>query len=195
MPHNAPMHSDVPPIPTLTSEAVRTMLRAREEIALLAVREEDPFARQHPLFAAQMGAGRLELDAPWRLPRRDVTIAVYDDGEGLAQPAAQRLREMGYTRIHLLADGLEGWRRSGGELFQDVNAPSKAFGELVEHEVHTPSLSATEVKALLALKAMTSRPSARRRAWIEELLLGSAVSTGADQASPSTERESFTASA
>nr|VXZ83762.1 Uncharacterised protein [Klebsiella pneumoniae] len=42
----------------------------------------------------------------------------------------------------LLAEGLAGWRRSGGELFQDVNSASKAFGELVESVRHTPSLSA-----------------------------------------------------
>jgi hypothetical protein len=46
--------------------------------------------------------------------------------------------------------GLQGWRDAGGELFRDVNVPSKAFGELVEHERHTPSLSAQEVQALIA---------------------------------------------
>ena len=147
------MHRDPTSIATITSEAVRSMLRSGDEIALLDVREEHPFARQHPLFAAQLSTSRLELDAPWRLPRRDVPIAVYDDGDGLAQPAALALRELGYSQVRLLADGLAGWKRSGGELFQDVNAPSKAFGELVEHEVGTPSLSAAEVKALLDARA------------------------------------------
>ncbi|WP_088278649.1 rhodanese-like domain-containing protein [Ideonella sp. A 288] len=136
-------------LPLLSSESVREALRARREIALVDVREEDPYAQEHPLFAVQLSAGRLELDAPWRLPRRDVTIAVYDDGEGLAEPSARRLQALGYTGVHLLAGGLEGWRRSGGELFRDVNVPSKAFGEQVEHERHTPSLPADEVKALI----------------------------------------------
>ncbi len=39
--------------------------------------------------------------------------------------------------------------RGPGEVFRDVNVPSKAFGELVEAIRHTPSLSANEVKALI----------------------------------------------
>ena len=51
-------------------------------------------------------------------------------------------RALGYTDVALLAAGLDGWIRAGGEVFQDVNVPSKAFGELVEAKRHTPSLSA-----------------------------------------------------
>jgi rhodanese-related sulfurtransferase len=137
------------PLPQITSEAVRESLRAGREIALLDVREEDAFAQAHPLFAAQLPASRLALDAPWRLPRRDVPIAVYDNGEGLAEPAALTLSALGWTGVQLLEGGLSGWRLSGGELFRDVNVPSKAFGELVEHEAGTPSWPAAEVKALL----------------------------------------------
>ena len=147
------------PVPLLSPAEVRALLLARREIALIDVREEDPFAQQHPLFAVHMSPSRIELDAPWRLPRRDVPIAVYDDGEGLAEPAARTLMALGYRQVHLLADGLQGWRDHGGqssgqgagpgELFRDVNVPSKAFGELVEHERHTPSLPAEAVKALL----------------------------------------------
>ncbi|WP_395702605.1 rhodanese-like domain-containing protein [Aquabacterium sp.] len=137
------------PLPVMPADQVRTMLRERREIALVDVRDEDPYAQAHPLFAVQMAAARIALEAPWRLPRRDVPIVVYDDGEGLAEPAAQALVAMGYRHVQLLAGGLAGWRASGGELFRDVNVPSKAFGELVEHEVGTPSLPAGEVKALL----------------------------------------------
>ena len=137
------------PIPHLSPADVRARLLARQEVALIDVREEDPFAQAHPLWAVQLGAGRIALDAPWRLPRRDVAIAVYDNGEGLAEPAAHELQALGYTAVHLLAGGLQGWRDAGGELFRDVNVPSKSFGELVEHERHTPSLPAEQVQALL----------------------------------------------
>jgi rhodanese-related sulfurtransferase len=146
------------PLSVLSAAEVRAALLARREIALIDAREEDPFAQAHPLFAVQLSASRIELDAPWRLPRRDVLIAVYDDGDGLAEPAARSLMALGYSGVHLLASGLQGWREQGGpggdagdagELFRDVNVPSKAFGELVEHERHTPSLAAEAVKALL----------------------------------------------
>ena len=153
-------------LPTLSPEAVRAALLAKTEIALIDVREEDPYAQQHPLFAVQLSAGRIELDAPWRLPRRDVPIAVYDAGEGLAAGAARKLQAMGYSRVHLLAspdgNGLAAWCASGGEVFRDVNVPSKSFGELVEHERHTPSLSAEAVQSLIDSGANVVVLDARR---------------------------------
>ena len=150
--------------PTLSFAAVRASLIAREEIALLDVREEDPFAQAHPLWAANLPLSRLELDAWRRIPRRDTLIAVYGahDGSDLAPFAASRLAALGYTRVHLLEGGLDGWRSAGGELFRDVNVPSKAFGELVEHERRTPSLSAQELKALIDARADVVVLDARR---------------------------------
>lgn len=137
------------PLATTSAHAVRDALRQRHEIALIDVREEDPFARGHPLFAANLPASRIEMDAAVRIPRRDTPVVVYDDGEGLAEVAARRFVALGYTRVSLLEGGLQGWRDSGGELFIDVNVPSKALGELVESERHTPSLPAEDVQALL----------------------------------------------
>nr|WKF59258.1 Thiosulfate sulfurtransferase GlpE [Paraburkholderia busanensis] len=134
---------------TRSFDDVRRTLLDREEIALVDVREEDPHARSHPLFAANLPLSRLELDAPVRLPRRAVPVVVFDAGEGLAERAAHKLGELGYTDVALLEGGLQGWHAAGGELFQDVNVPSKAFGELVESERHTPSLTAPQVQALL----------------------------------------------
>ncbi|MGF6731426.1 rhodanese-related sulfurtransferase [Paraburkholderia youngii] len=135
--------------PVRTSEDVREALLARREIALLDVREEDPHAQGHPLFAANLPLSKIELDAYTRLPRRDVPIVLFDAGEGLATRAADKLTSLGYTQIALLARGLDGWIRAGGEVFRDVNVPSKAFGEFVEAQRHTPSLSAEAVGALL----------------------------------------------
>jgi rhodanese-related sulfurtransferase len=137
------------PFPTRSYQQVRGALLAHREIALLDVREEDPHAQEHPLFAANFPFGRIEADAWTKLPRRDVAIVLLDGGEGLAQASAARLRQLGYSDVSLLDGGIEGWRAAGGELFRDVNVPSKAFGELVEEQRHTPSLSAPEVQALI----------------------------------------------
>jgi rhodanese-related sulfurtransferase len=101
------------------------------------------------LFAINLPLGRLELDAWRRLPRRDTPIVVYDNGAGLALTAVEALERLGYTQLSLLQNGLAGWAAAGGELFRDVNVPSKSFGELVEAQRKTPSFSAHEVKALL----------------------------------------------
>lgn len=144
-----PLQTGLLGIPYRSPQQVREDLLARREIALLDVREEDPHAQAHPLFAANLPYGRIELDAYAKLPRRDVPIVVLDGGEGLAVSAASRLRQLGYADVSLLAGGVAGWQAAGGELFRDVNVPSKAFGELVEAKRHTPSLSAPEVQALI----------------------------------------------
>ena len=70
-------------IPSVTPSQVRTALLLRDEIALLDLRHEAAFATGHPLFAANMAAERIALEAETRLPRKDVPIVVYDAGEGL----------------------------------------------------------------------------------------------------------------
>jgi rhodanese-related sulfurtransferase len=149
-------------MPHKTHADIRAALLARQEVALLDVREEHPHAQAHPLFAANLPLSLIELDAYTKLPRRSVSIVTLDDGEGYAEIAAQRLRALGYTDVAVLAGGVKGWQASGGELFRDVNVPSKAFGELVDAERHTPSLSAEEVQALINAKADIVIVDARR---------------------------------
>ena len=147
---------------TVTPHQIRTALIARDEIALIDLRKEAQFALGHPLFAAQIPLHRLEIEAPWRLPRHKVPVVVYDAGEGLVEPALERLGALGFTEVHALDGGLEAWRGAGFELFEDVNSYSKAFGELVEHQRHTPSLPASDVQALIDEKADIAILDARR---------------------------------
>jgi rhodanese-related sulfurtransferase len=145
-----------------TPQEVRRALLLRHEIALLDLRHEAAFATGHPLFAANLAHDRIALDAEVRLPRKAVSIVLYDNGEGLVDGAAAQLRALGYTDVRRLDGGLRGWEAAGYELFQDVNSYSKAFGELVEARRHTPSLPAEEVAALIAEKADIAILDARR---------------------------------
>ena len=117
---------------------------------MLDVRHEADFATGHPLFAANMAVGRIALEAPARLPRKNAPIVVYDNGEGLVPAAREALASLGYGDVRALEGGLQGWRDAGYELFQDVNSYAKAFGELVESRRHTPSLPADDVAALIS---------------------------------------------
>lgn len=150
--------------PTYSPEDVRKALLNHDEIALIDVREEDPFAQEHPLWAANFPLSKLEIEAWARIPRRDTLIVVYGEyaGTDLAPRAAAVLRELGYTRVHLLEGGLRAWIDGGGEVFRDVNVPSKSFGEVVEARRHTPSLAAEEVQALIDTKADVVIVDARR---------------------------------
>ncbi|PTQ07427.1 thiosulfate sulfurtransferase [Sphingomonas oleivorans] len=146
----------------ITPQDVRHALLTRTEIALFDLRDEHDFAQAHPLFAAQIPVDRIAIEAGYRLPRKDVPIILYDDGEGLVEAGAAAFAALGYSDIWLLKGGLRGWRDAGYELFQDVNSYSKAFGELVEHRRHTPSLSAEDVHALIEEKADIAIVDARR---------------------------------
>lgn len=148
--HNAvTMMNTANSTPARDFDFVRSRLLRREEIAFLDVREEAPHAEGHPLFAANLPCSRIELDAYTKMPRLDVPVVTLDNGEGLAEIAADRLVSLGYTNVAVFDGGLDAWRAAGGELFIDVNVPSKAFGELMEAACHTPSLSAQEVKAMI----------------------------------------------
>jgi rhodanese-related sulfurtransferase len=142
--------------------AVRRALRDRTEIGLLDVRPEGLFAEGHPLFAASFPLGRLEAGVLDRLPRPSVPLVVYGDGDRDAAAAAGRLRSLGYHDVSLLDGGLAGWVAGGGELFRDVNAPSKAFGELVEAAAGTPGIAARDLRALLSGGADVVVVDARR---------------------------------
>src|SRR5512143_3715687 len=84
---------------TVTPAEIRRALLLREEIALLDLRHEAAFATGHPLFASNMAADRIALEAAVRLPRRDVPIVLYDDGEGLVAASAEHLAALGYGNV------------------------------------------------------------------------------------------------
>ncbi len=134
----------------LSAEAVKPLLTDGDEIALLDVREPGQYGAGHPFFAVNLPYSRLEMLAPRLLPRRSVRAVLMDDGDGVAGRAAARLAELGYTDLAVLEGGAPGWAAAGYTLFDGVNLPSKSFGELVEHEMHTPSISAGELHAMQA---------------------------------------------
>jgi len=131
---------------SITSVQLKQWLHDGQEIALLDVREHGQFGESHLFYAIPLPYSRLELDAPRLVPRRATRLVAYDDGRGdVAARAARRLEAIGYTQVHVLAGGTAAWTSAGYRLFQGVNLPSKTFGELVEHQLHTPRISAQEL--------------------------------------------------
>lgn len=131
---------------------IREKLLAREEIAIVDLREEHLYAQAHPLFTTNISLSRLEVEILNRIPRLDTTIVLYDDGDGRVKRAYQKLTQYGYTEVFWLKGGVNAWQQDGGELFIDVNSATKAFGEWVDHLKQTPSLSAEEVQAKIDAK-------------------------------------------
>ena len=133
----------------ISAEALHEALEEEDELAIIDFREEGSFAPAHLLHACNVPLSRLELEIRGLVPRVETRIVATDNGEGLAERGAARLREFGYTNVVLFANGVEAWRRAGYEVFSGFNVPSKAFGEYVEHAYDTPSVSAEELRELL----------------------------------------------
>ena len=93
---------------SITPAELRQRYQAGGEIAIVDAREEGVFHERHLLMASCLPLWRLELIAPGLLPRRSAPIVVCDDGEGLAERAAARLIEGGYTDVSVLQGGVSG---------------------------------------------------------------------------------------
>ena len=128
---------------------LKTLLQADGELALLDVREEGVFARDHLFSAVCLPLSRLELLIDDLVPRRATPIVLCDGGEGLAERASRRLTEIGYLSVSVLAGGTDAWKVAGNVLYEGVNVPCKAFGEFVAATYQTPSISADELKAMM----------------------------------------------
>ena len=133
---------------TTTPQEVRRHWTNGLEIALLDVREEGPYAEAHPLFALTVPVSEVERKLPALVPRLSAPIVVYDNGEGYVERAASRIAALGYVNVRILEGGLADYARVG-EIYRDVNVPSKAFGELVEAIRATPSLAPRDISQLI----------------------------------------------
>ncbi len=133
----------------ISPKNLKPMLTEYAEIAFLDVREHGQYGEGHPFFSVNVGYSTIEAEVPLLVPRKDVAVVVMDDGDGVSERAAHALQKLGYTDVLVLEGGAPGWQAAGYTLFKGVNVPSKTFGELVEQECMTPSLSADELKLRL----------------------------------------------
>jgi rhodanese-related sulfurtransferase len=146
---------------SITPRDLRRYWTTQQEVALIDVREEGPYSESHPLWALSVPVSEIEKKLPPLVPRLSAPIVIYDDGENYVNQAAARVLALGYRQVFILEGGLSAYSLVG-EVYRDVNVPSKAFGELVESINHTPSLSAREVKDVLDSESNVVVLDARR---------------------------------
>ena len=136
-------------IKRIDARALKAALHDGLEIALLDAREELTFGERHIFMAACMPLGRIEVLADDMVPRRQTRVVWCDDGGGLGERAAQRMADLGYSDVSVLDGGIAAWESAGFRIYSGVHVPSKAFAEVVEHDLGTPWISADELKALI----------------------------------------------
>jgi len=137
-------------IERIEAAALKTLIHAGGELALIDVREHGQYGESHLFYAVSVPYSRLELELPRLVPRRSVRVVLLDHAQALvAERAYDRMLAMGYQNLAVLDGGIEAWKAAGFELFAGVNVPSKAFGELAEEAFHTPHIGAAELQARL----------------------------------------------
>lgn len=132
---------------SIDTSTLKPRLTDGSEIAFVDVREHGQYGDGHPFFAVNLPYSRLEIDAVRMLPRKATSIVVIDGDDGVAEKAGRRLAALGYTDVRVFSGGVRGWADAGATLYQGVNLPSKAFGELIEHAAKTPTIDAQSLKA------------------------------------------------
>ena len=137
-------------IQAVDAKTLKQWLHDGFEIALFDVREHGQYGESHLFLATSVPYSRLEFDAARLAPRKSVRLVVYDDsGSGVSLNAAQALIKQGYRHVFVLSEGTQGWKKAGFNLFAGVNLPSKTFGELVEHQCHTPRVTAHDLVKMM----------------------------------------------
>ncbi|MEE2997623.1 MAG: rhodanese-like domain-containing protein [Pseudomonadota bacterium] len=133
----------------IDANTLKSWISDDEELALLDVREAGQFGEDHMLYSIPCPYSIFEMRVQFLVPRPSVRVVLVDADDGTAQKAARRLAELEYSDISILRGGNTAWAAAGFEVFQGVNVPSKAFGEVVEHVANTPRITAEELNAMM----------------------------------------------
>ncbi len=129
----------------LSALELKKMIRDGHELAIFDVREQGDFGKRHLLFSTCLPLSRLELHIRELAPRTGVPIVLVDDDGRLAERAREKLVLFGYTDVSILDGGVQSWAEAGYEIFSGISVPSKAFGEFVERDCKTPSITPQEL--------------------------------------------------
>jgi rhodanese-related sulfurtransferase len=129
----------------ITAAALAERLQTRSPLALIDVREHGEYNLAHIPGASSVPRRQLESRLGRLVPWRGVEVVVYDDTGRRAMLAAATLQRMGYSRVAVLAGGVNRWASENRPTEWGMNVPSKDFGEKVEVQHHVPTIDADEL--------------------------------------------------
>jgi rhodanese-related sulfurtransferase len=147
----------------ISAAALKALEKDEKELAILDPREEGAYGQSHLLHAVNIPLSRLELNIDALVPRRSTRIVLADGGEGIAERAAVRLKELGYSNLAVLDGGHPAWKKAGYEVFSGMSVPGKAFGEWIALHYETPEITPEDLHQKLAdredVLVLDSRPA------------------------------------
>ena len=123
----------------------RELFASDDEFAVIDARPADRFSERHLLSATNLPIDVLIERLPAVVPLRRTRVVLCDENDGCAVQAATLLADFGYQNLALLEGGIQAWQAGGGEVFSGNSVLGKAFGEFVEHQCKTPSITAAQL--------------------------------------------------
>lgn len=94
-----------------------TLERMKDGAALIDVREDGEWEKEHALGAQHLGRGVIERDIVNAFPDKNTELILYCGGGYRSALAADNLQKMGYTNVFSMAGGWRAWN--------DADAPTE----------------------------------------------------------------------
>lgn len=91
------------------------------EGAIVDVREQGEWNKEHIPDATHLSRGTIELEVEERFPDLDATIICHCGGGGRSALVAESLQKMGYKNVRSMAGGFKAWKAAGLPVTKGVN--------------------------------------------------------------------------
>jgi len=100
----------------ITPEILKDKIDRQEHFSLIDVREDSEWPTGFIPTATHISKGIIERDIEKIIPDLDTPIVVYCSGGFRSALTADILQRMGYSHVHSLSGGLNGWADAGYKL-------------------------------------------------------------------------------
>lgn len=102
-----------------TVEEIKARMDRGEKFALVDVREESEYQKDHLPGAIHLGKGVIERDVEVKFPDVNTQLVLYCGGGFRSALAADNLQKMGYKDVISMDGGVRGWREKGHPFVRD----------------------------------------------------------------------------
>lgn len=123
-------HKDVT---EMTIQEVNHLLKRGEKMVLLDVREKEELALGYLKDSVFIPRAHLPEKVETLIPDKTAPIVVYCAAGVRSILAAKTLREMGYTQVSSMREGIEGWKKAGYEVASDTGLTSLQLSRYSRH--------------------------------------------------------------
>jgi rhodanese-related sulfurtransferase len=127
----------------------RAYFKSPAEFVVIDPRSPQDFESGHILAATNLPLSVLRSGARRRIPSLNTAIIICSDDLELNLSAAVFLKSIDYIDIHILEQGFDAWRKTGGALFSGLHVPGKSFGEFIDHHCKTPVINVDDFLGLI----------------------------------------------